>query len=133
MVPINWIAIAIATVVAMIIGWLWYGPLFGKTWRSLTNNPAPKAAVIYPLTLVATFATAFVLAYVTGATSIALGNGYVVPAVFSALFLWLGFSFARALIVTLFEQKPVRLLLINTGHDLAVSLGIAAIIGLMGV
>ena len=132
-IPINYLAIAIGTVAAMILGWLWYGPIFGKPWKRLVGDPKPRAAVVFPIAIVATFATGYVIAYVTGVTSIALGNGYLVPALLTAFFLWLGFSAARSLISTLFQAKPIRLWLLNTGHDLAVALVIATIIGLMGV
>lgn len=32
---INYVAIAVATVVQFIIGALWFGPLFGKTWGAI--------------------------------------------------------------------------------------------------
>lgn len=128
----NYLAIALATVAAMLVGWIWYGPLFGKKWRSLTGDPKTNPAVIYPITLVATFVTGYVIAYVTGGTSTALGNGFIVPALFTGFFLWLGFSFARQLINTLFEKKSFTHFFINTGHDLAVALVMATIIGLMG-
>lgn len=31
---INWIAVIVAVVVAQVIGFLWYGPLFGKRWMA---------------------------------------------------------------------------------------------------
>jgi hypothetical protein len=122
----NYLAICLATVAAMVIGYLWYGPLFGKTWRRLSGldvKPAPKPQVIYPLTLVASFATAWALAWLSSDA-----NPLLV-----ALIAWAGFSAARALIVTLFEARPMRLFLINTGHNLTVALAMAAIIGVMGV
>jgi len=131
-VPINYLAIAVAAVAAMLVGWLWYGPLFGTKWLALAGKPKPNPAVVYPVALVATLVTGFVIAYVTAVTSEALGNGFLVPALFTAFFLWLGFSAARSLIVTLFEQRPVTLFLINTGHDLVVALVMATIIGLIG-
>ena len=132
-VPINYLAIALAAVAAMIVGWIWFGPLFGKRWLALAGNPKPKAALVYPITFVATLVTACVIAYVTGVTSEALGNGYLVPALFTAFFLWLGFSAARSLIVTLFESRSATLFLIHTGHDFVVALVMATIIGLFGV
>ncbi|MEJ1156399.1 DUF1761 domain-containing protein [Microbacterium marmarense] len=126
-VPLNFVAIAVATLAAMIIGYLWYGPLFGKYWRRLSgldSKPAPKPQIIYPVTLVASFATALSLAWVSSATGV---NPVAVAAI-----LWLGFSASRALIVTLFEARPLRLFMINTGHNLAVALAMAVTIGLMG-
>ncbi|MGH2377086.1 MAG: DUF1761 domain-containing protein [Candidatus Limnocylindria bacterium] len=35
---VNWIAVIGAAFVAFIIGWLWYGPLFGKRWMQLTGK-----------------------------------------------------------------------------------------------
>lgn len=29
------LAVVLAAVVSMIVGWLWYGPLFGKQWMAL--------------------------------------------------------------------------------------------------
>jgi len=134
-VPVNYLAVAIATVAAMIVGWLWYGPVFGKPWRRLSGldtKKQPSPAVIYPITLVATFVSAYVLSYVTSLTFLHFGTDLVLRAVLTAVFLWLGWSAARALIVTLFEARPVKLFLINTGHNLVVALVMAVIIGVMG-
>ena len=119
----NYLAIALATVAGMIVGWLWFGPLFGRVWRRLTNDPKPNPGVVYPITLVLTAVTAFVIAYVAQP-----GLG---AALLTAAVLWL-FVAARTLIVTLFEARPLKLWLIHSGHDLAVVAVIGTIIGLMG-
>jgi hypothetical protein len=31
---LDWLAILVATAAAMVLGFLWYGPLFGKVWAS---------------------------------------------------------------------------------------------------
>lgn len=42
-VPINYLAVIVAAAASMIIGMIWYGPLFGKTWRSLMGfTPLPS-------------------------------------------------------------------------------------------
>src|SRR5688572_26784541 len=35
MVPVNYLAIFAATILSVVLGSLWYGPLFGKTWTKL--------------------------------------------------------------------------------------------------
>ena len=35
---INWIAVVIGSVFNMILGALWYGPLFGKLWLRLIDK-----------------------------------------------------------------------------------------------
>lgn len=132
MVPINYLAVLIAAVAAMLVGVIWYRAVFGQAWRSLAGDPQLKPAVVYPIVFVANLVTAYVLAYVTSASSIANSNGHLVPALMSALFLWLGFSAARALIVTLFEATSIRLFLIHTGHNLVVALVMALVIATLG-
>ena len=34
-IPINYLAVLAAAVSNMVLGFLWYGPLFGKTWSKL--------------------------------------------------------------------------------------------------
>ena len=41
-VDINYIAVVGAAVAAMVIGFLWYGPLFGKQWTKLMNFDKKK-------------------------------------------------------------------------------------------
>lgn len=48
----NWWAIVVATVVAFLLGWLWYGPLFGKAWLDALGKteediePSPTPFII---------------------------------------------------------------------------------------
>ncbi|MDO8488446.1 MAG: DUF1761 family protein [bacterium] len=35
MVPVNYLAILAAAVLSMVLGFLWFGPLFGQTWMKL--------------------------------------------------------------------------------------------------
>jgi len=31
---VNWLAVLLGAVLAFIVGWLWYGPLFGRQWAA---------------------------------------------------------------------------------------------------
>lgn len=35
---VNLLAVLLATLASMIVGFLWYGPLFGKIWIKLSNH-----------------------------------------------------------------------------------------------
>jgi len=37
MIELNYLAIIAAAIASMLIGWLWYGPLFGKQWMKLAG------------------------------------------------------------------------------------------------
>lgn len=56
---IDWIAVLAGTVAIVVLGWLWYGPLFGKKWSAATGQALPSGM---PETskLVGTFLYSFV-------------------------------------------------------------------------
>ena len=132
---INIFAVLGAAVAAMVVGWLWFGVVFRKQWTRLAQldeRPAAKDAVQYPIALAVNLVGAFVLAYFASASQLANQNSLLEAALFSAVFGWLAFSAGRALITTTFESRSVKLFLLNTGHDLAVFLTMALVIGLVG-
>jgi hypothetical protein len=134
-IDINLFAVLGAAVAAMVIGWLWFGLIFRSAWTrlaQLADRPAAKDAVQYPIALVVNLLGAFVLAYISSASQIANQTSLLEAALYSAVFVWLAFSAGRALITTTFESRSVKLFLINTGHDLAVILTMALVIGLVG-
>lgn len=134
-IDINLFAVLGAAVAAMVVGWLWFGVFFRKPWTrhaQLDERPAAKDAVQYPIAFVVNLLGAFVLAYIGSASQIANQVSLLEAALYSAVFGWLAFSAGRALITTVFESRSVKLLLINTGHDLAVLLTMALVIGLVG-
>jgi hypothetical protein len=134
-IDINLFAVLGAAVAAMVVGWLWFGLLFRKPWTRLAQldeRPAAKDAVQYPIAFVVNLLGAFVVAYIGSASQIANQVSLLEAALYSAVFGWLAFSAGRALITTVFESRSVKLLLINTGHDLAVLLTMALVIGLVG-
>jgi hypothetical protein len=132
---INLWAVLGAAVAAMVVGWLWFGLIFRKPWTRLAQldeRPAAKDAVQYPIAFAVNLIGAFVLVYVSTSAQLANQNSLLEAALTSAVFVWLAFSAGRALITTTFESRSVKLFLLNTGHDLAVFLTMALVIGLVG-
>src|SRR4051812_14211671 len=37
MVPINYWAVILASIISIVLGFIWYGPLFGKKWATLSG------------------------------------------------------------------------------------------------
>lgn len=73
-----WILVLVCGVVAMVLGFLWYGPLFGKTWMRVVGatdmdaaarkKMQKKAGPLYLIQFVLTVFQIFVLAHLTGFT-----------------------------------------------------------------
>lgn len=65
---INWLAVLVAAVVTFVLGGLWYGPLFGKVWRTAEGQTEPQPghqkhpAFVYGLSFVLMLIAAAVLA-----------------------------------------------------------------------
>ncbi|HSR41197.1 MAG TPA: DUF1761 domain-containing protein, partial [Longimicrobiales bacterium] len=64
---INWLAVVVAAVSTFILGGLWYGPLFGKTWMAASGMTEEKAkqgnmAMIFGVSFLLQLVAAAVLA-----------------------------------------------------------------------
>jgi len=55
---INWLAVLAAAVVTFVLGGVWYGPLFGRVWRTAEGQAEPQPerqkhpAIVYGLSFV---------------------------------------------------------------------------------
>lgn len=138
-IEVNWIAIILAAISTMIVGSLWYGPLFGKIWARLAGTtPDPdfkgaKAALTYLKAFLSSLLTAVVLAYVVAMIHIGSTDTYFVDAIFVGLMLWAGFTAARIFMHDMFESRPTQLTALNIAHELVTIVVMAAIIGLFPV
>lgn len=126
---VNWLAVVVATVAAFFLGGLWYSKaLFGNAWMQevgLTEEAINNANMIK------TFGGTIVLQIVSAtALSAYLGSGSTWQ---SGLHtgLWVGlFWIATAYGVTyLFEQRSLRIFLINAGYYVVLYAIMGTIIG----
>ncbi len=115
---VNWISVVVASLIGFVVGFLWYGPLFGKPWmRSLGMDPevmknAPKSGMgrIFSIVFLLQWCMAFCLAMFLGPeVTTATGTLYG----FLTGFAWVAFALA---VNALFEQKPASYIFINGGY-----------------
>ncbi|MEV4891294.1 DUF1761 domain-containing protein [Nonomuraea sp. NPDC055795] len=134
---ISWPAVVAAIVVGMAIAWVWYSDwgLFGAAWRKLTgvSQEDSKRAGKRPFAvLVASIVvTAPVLAAACTIVSGFYGSDPLWLDVAVGLATWLGFSLTTLTQHNAFEQKPVRLTVINSAYQLTLFLGMALAVGLL--
>ncbi len=127
---LNWAAVAVSAVSAFALGALWYGPLFGKAWQSLSGlsdediqqgHPAKIYGGAFVLNLVAAFGMGMVLQLHPAPD---LGSGLNV-----GLLIGLAFVATTFGINYLFAQKPLRLYLIDAGYMVVLLTVMGAILG----
>jgi hypothetical protein len=116
-------ALIAAMVLSVVLGFIWYGPLFGKTWMLLNGmvmpDPKPGMRRMFQPTLLS-FMSAIFITFVLG-FSIAIHNAFylttgLVPGLSIAFLMWLGFIVPVYLNLSGWEGKPWKLFFINTGY-----------------
>ncbi len=126
---VNILGIIICAIFSIILGSIWYGPLFGKQWMKLSKIKKPskitsaiKKMMIrsYSITLISSIITATII-------SVLLANASLIPAMITIFLIWLGFLATSMIGIVLWEGKPVKLYLLNVFYYL-VSLEIMVVI-----
>jgi hypothetical protein len=128
-ISLNHLAVLLATVLAFVLGGLWYGPLFGKPWMR-ESGVTPEAArdvpvaKVYGLSFLYTLLMAYNLAFFIGGPSISAGQATLYG--FATGAGWIAMAF---FVVGLFERRSAKLMLINAGYMTAALTMMGAIIG----
>jgi len=132
---LNWLAILVAAVSTMVLGFIWYSPLlFAKPWmREMGVDPNDKAKIqemqksagaAYAGSFVASVISAFTLAlFVHWFRAESLHAGLV-----TGFHVWLGFVATVQFTSALFTKQSMKLLAINTFYQLACYLAMGAIL-----
>jgi len=132
MPQVSLLATLLGTVLSFVLGALWYGPLFGKTWMhavGVTEETLQKD--FNPIkTYGTTFVLAFIASYVFGmflgprpGMMLGVGAGAAAGVCWVATSLWTN---------DLFERRPFLLTLINGGYHAVKFTLIGLAFGLLG-
>lgn len=135
-VPINYLAVLLAAVASMVLGFLWYGPLFGKTWMALSGMTqetidAGKARGMnkqYAAAFTGSVVMSYVLAHAIIFASGFLGTYGVSAGLTAGFWNWLGFVAPVTLGVVLWEGKPWKSWVLNNGYYLVSLLSMGMIL-----
>ena len=126
-IAVNYAAVIAATIVSFIIGMIWYGPLFGKSWAKMSGVDTKQKKGMAPK-MVAMFITVLVMNYVLAAVLKMTGATMISEGLMGAFWLWLGFIATVMVGTVLWEGKPVKLYMIKVLHYLVVLLVASVII-----
>ena len=118
---VNYLAVLTATIVSFFLGFLWYGPLFGKRWMKLMNFTEKniknmKLTPMKAMTLgfVTTLITVYVLAMFLKIAQVeTISSGLII-----GFWIWLGFFATTSLGSFLWEGKSINLYLFNNAFNL---------------
>lgn len=132
MVPDNILAVIVAALLPMIVGSLWYGPIFGKRWMELMElteeeikanfNPAKS----YGGSLVMALVTSYILAILMQG----MGLEGLMGGLHIALLCWLGFVVTHGFQSVAFENKKPAVYVMGMGYNLVTLALMGALLGI---
>ncbi len=137
---INFVVIIGGAVLSMIVGSIWYGPLFGKKWMEICGATAEdegrrkemqKAALpLYAIQFVLTMMQLFVL------VNQMTWGGWTAQAVGVSFFYWLGFVMPTIAGSAMWNNNPTKMkwamFLIQSGYQLVMFLIYGFMISMWG-
>lgn len=139
MVPIDYLAVLASAIFMMVLGGLWYGPLFGKKWVALMGFDQQKVADMqakgmgamwksYAFMALGSLIMSFVLAHSIIFANSYLGTSGVAGGLQGGFWTWLGFVAPVTLGTVLWEGKSWTLWALNVGYYLVGLLAIGALL-----
>lgn len=138
MVEVNYLAVVLAGVASMAIGFVWYSWLFAKPWMKEMNYTAESLkkdqanmGKTYTISFVLALLSAYILTHVMTFSHTFYGYAMVSTGVSSAVWMWFGFVMPVQATEVLFGGKTLKLFAINTGYQLASLVGMGIVLGLM--
>jgi hypothetical protein len=139
MLDINYWAVLVGGIVNMVVGGLWYGPLFGKMWmKGMGWDPNDKERMArmkkaanwsYPQMFITALIMVWVFAHVLEAFRIALPDmGGIAAGLQGGFYMWLGFVLPIKYGDKLWNGKAFKYVAIDLGYYLVVLLAVGAIL-----
>jgi hypothetical protein len=129
---INWLAVLAAAIVTFALGGLWYGPLFGKVWRTAEGQAEPQPgrqkhpAMVYGLSCVLMLIAAAALAITVGpapTVTRAVGAGLIIGIG------WIATSFG---VNYLFAGRRLALFAVDAGYNIVLFAAMGLVLALLG-
>jgi len=125
---INWLSVVVAAISSFLIGGIWYGPIFGKSWMTefdFTEEDLKKRSIskTFGLSLLLSFIAALVLEFFIGAEANLM---YGAMAGFFAGFGWVATMLG---ILYLFEMRSLKAYIINAGYCIVTLTVMGTILG----
>ena len=139
MIEVNYIAVLLASVASMVVGFVYYSPfVLGKPWMKLMGysqeDMKPKGKQMpkmYLTSYILSLVTAYVLYHVMSLSLNFFNYSAVVTGLTSGFWMWLGFVMPVQATDYLFGKKKLELVCINTGYQLVSLLVMGVVIGLV--
>ena len=112
---VNWVAVIVATVLLQVLGYIWFGPLFGKAWLAAMGHAEQAQADQNMLMAIGVLNT---LVCVLGLSWLLnrLGAASLNAALTTSVAAWFFFSLTTQALEYLYMGMTLQLLVLNAGY-----------------
>ena len=128
---LNFVAIAVCAIIVWMLGALWYSPvMFAKPWVAIVGRQMgekPKGVYVGMIgSLIGDLFLCFVLAHIIDWAGVEgwMGGAHI------GLLMWAGFNAAVMFPQSIYEGRPLKYFLINTGYWLLSLVIVGAILAI---
>lgn len=116
---INWLAVLVGVVVSNGLGFLWYGPLFGKTWLRLIGKRAEEIESDPGMYMKTALASAVAMIALNLAVA-AFGATTFLAGFIVGVVVFIGFGATGTYVYTTFEGPPESVWLLYAAYQVIV-------------
>lgn len=119
MLPINWWAVIVAAIIRMAVGTAWYSPaLFVKPWQQLTGVTPDSMRAGLGRAIGVDAVLSLIMAFALANIVVASGITDWLNGALAGFWVWLGFIATSFLGLWVYENRPLKLVVINAGSAL---------------
>jgi len=126
---VNYVALIVAAAIQWVVGALWYGVVFKKSWMKLTGVTQGGSRGRAAFAMICSFVASLILSFVLVNIFIMAGTSTFMSGAALAIVCWLGFMAPPLITQHIYESRPANLFAINAGYwvvAMAISGGVLA-------
>ena len=119
MPPINWLAVLVAAIIRMAVGFAWYSPpVLLKPWQALTGVTPETMKAGLGKAMVVDIIASLIMSFALANIIVGANIGDWLNGALAGFWVWLGFM--ATLLVSLwgYENRSLKLIAINLGNNL---------------
>jgi hypothetical protein len=119
MLPINWLAVLVAAIIRMAVGFAWYSPpLFLKPWQAVTGVTPESMRAGLGKAMVVDVIASLIMSFALANIIVGAGITDWLNGALAGFWVWLGFMATLMVSLWGYENRSLKLIAINLGNNL---------------
>jgi hypothetical protein len=129
MLPINWLAVLVAAIIRMAVGFAWYTPpLFLKPWQAVTGVTPESMRAGLGKAMVVDVIASLIMSFALANIIVGAGITDWLNGALAGFWGWLGFMATLMVSLWGYENRSLKLIAINLGNNLIALLLMGALL-----